>query len=84
MSRSLWKGYYTKIKLNKNFLLKRIPIKIWAKNSTISQIFLNKKVSVYNGRDFKYLSLTKDHLGFKFGQFISTRKFTKNLKYVKK
>jgi small subunit ribosomal protein S19 len=82
MSRSKWKGYYTPIKLN--ILKKKLPIKFWVKNLVISKKFLNKKVSVYNGRDFKYLYLTPEHVGFKLGQFIFTRKFTKNLKYVKK
>lgn len=86
MSRSHWKGCFIdySLFLKKKKKFKPGGLKIWSRNSAISEKFLNKKVNIYNGRDFKFLAITKDHLGFKFGQFIFTRNFTRSQKFIKK
>lgn len=86
MSRALWKGHFIDSSL---FLKKKKKsrygiVKIWSRNSTICEKFLNKKVNIHNGRDFRFLFITKDHLGFKFGHFIFTRNFTRAQKLIKK
>lgn len=75
MSRSKWKGSF----LNKFILKSKNYIKIWSRSSTISKTFLNKKVSIYNGRTFIPLFIKENHLGFKFGEFAFTRKYIKKL-----
>jgi len=87
MSRSIWKGYFIKsfgcVKSKSNQKFKGV-LKIWSRNSSICQKFLNRRVSIHNGRDFRYLLITRDHLGFKFGQFMFTRNFNRAQKAFKK
>jgi len=85
MSRSIWKGYYLSQALaKKNIINPRKALKIWSRNSSIPQKLINHKVNIHNGRDFRYLTITRDHVGFKFGQFIFTRNFTRAPKTFKK
>lgn len=77
MSRSSWKGFYVS-----KSVLKNKNKKIWSRNSTIPFSYLNKKIFVYNGKEFKSLFITEEKIGFKFGEFIFTR--TKGLKKNKK
>jgi len=74
MSRSKWKNAfidnlftYTKIK---NSTKKH---KIWSRSSVITSQLIGKAVEVYNGKEFKTLFISREKIGFKFGQFISTR-----------
>ena len=87
MSRSQWKLPY----IASNLLLKKKQSKgyfvqsIWSRDSSITSKFLNKKVNIHNGREFRYLHVTVGHIGFKFGQFIFTRNFTRTKKqFLKK
>ncbi len=53
----------------------------YKKNKIITSIHLNKKFLIYNGKDFQKLIVSKDMLGYKFGEFVMTRKivtFKKN------
>jgi len=75
MSRSKWKGFF----VDKNILeikkeTKKKQIKIWARNSTIPYSLIDKTVLIYNGKEFKKIQITKEKVGYKFGEFCSTRK----------
>jgi len=72
MSRSVWKGFYIYSKvlnLKKN--------KVWSRNSVIPFCLLGKKVLVYNGKSFRQIKITREKVGFKFGEFSFTRSFFK-------
>jgi len=80
MSRSKWKGYY----VAQNLIYKDLPKKIYSRDSVITPKFLNKKVTVHNGKFFIPIFVTKDKLGFKFGEFAYTRKRVNKLLKNKK
>lgn len=77
MSRSKYKGPFFKV----NFLKKKSWIKILNKNLTILPEYNNYSVSIYNGKKFINLLINNKMIGFKFGEFINTRK--KHI-YIKK
>jgi ribosomal protein S19 len=70
MSRSKYKGPFFKV----NLLKKKQWMKITNKNLTILPEYSNHSVSVYNGKIFINLEINDKMLGFKFGEFINTRK----------
>jgi len=47
---------------------------VYKKNKIITPMHLNKKFLIYNGKDFQKLIVSKDMLGYKFGEFVMTRK----------
>jgi len=47
---------------------------IYKKNNYITEKDLNKKFLIYNGKDFQKLIVSKEMIGYKFGEFVSTRK----------
>lgn len=59
-------------------------IKIYSRRSTISQEFLNYNVLIYNGHHFIKRKITKEMIGYKFGEFAFTRKPTKHKEKNKK
>jgi small subunit ribosomal protein S19 len=79
MSRSGWKGNY----VSKSILKKAVK-KVWSRNSTIPYYYLNKKVSIHTGKEFRSLFITEDKIGFKFGEFAYTRKKKQRNLSVKK
>jgi len=80
MGRSNWKGPYSLIKkeiLEKNYSQFR--------NHEITPNIVNQILQIHNGKDFKELTITKDMIGHKFGEFAFTRvKFVYKKKKVKK
>lgn len=78
MSRSVWKGLFLK-----KFLVKKFLNKIWSRNCSIPFSCVNRKVLVYNGKEFKRIFITREKVGYKFGEFVYTRKFTKKVKTIK-
>lgn len=76
MSRSKYKGPFFKV----NFIKKKW-IRIKNKNLTILPEYIKHSVSIYNGKRFINLKIKKNMIGFKFGEFIYTRK--KHI-YIKK
>ena len=79
MSRACWKGYFLKKKL-----LGKIYQKIWSRSSTIPFYFIGHKVMIHNGKEFKLVYITRQKVGYKFGDFSFTRKHTKKIKILKK
>ena len=83
MSRSVWK---TPIILNENFSRSNKIIKITKRNSIVSLKFLNKMVSIHNGKVFVNIFINKSKIGYRFGEFVYSRKYCiyKNKKNKKK
>jgi ribosomal protein S19 len=48
--------------------------RIFKKNLRISFNDINKKILIYNGKDFQKLIILKSMVGKRFGEFVSTRK----------
>lgn len=49
-------------------------IKIWDRGSRIPFSYENTFVMVHDGKIFRKLVVTREKIGFKFGEFILTRK----------
>ncbi len=49
-------------------------IKLQSRSSIILSKFVNKRVFIYTGKDYKFLDVTRLHVGYKFGEFCETRK----------
>ncbi len=81
MSRSIWKGPF----LDSSFFKNTLPpsIKIWSRGSSIPAFLIGQTVLVHNGKEFKTLGITREKVGFKFGEFIVTRTFTNKYKSLK-
>lgn len=71
MARSKWKSPFIDIKIIKQIFFK--TRKIQARSSTIPFILLNKFVEIYNGKKYKKILITRNKIGYKFGEFVSTR-----------
>ena len=82
MNRSIWKGPFFDSSILKQ--KKSRTIKIWCRSSVIPSFLIGETVFVYNGREFKRIFINREKIGFKFGEFSSTRKYQKKQKVVKK
>lgn len=71
MSRSKYKGPFFRVNLIEE---KDKWIKIDNKNLIILPEYINKNVNVYNGKTFVNINITEKMIGYKFGEFINTRK----------
>ena len=71
MSRSVWKGYFLNNSLFKHS--KKINFKIWSRSSTVPSFLIGKMVLVHSGKEFKKVLITREKVGFKFGEFVFTR-----------
>jgi ribosomal protein S19 len=71
MSRSKWKGNFLAKCLLKNSEKKNL--KITSRQSVIPSFFIGKTVLVYSGKIFKKIFITREKVGFKFGDFCKTR-----------
>ena len=70
MSRSKYKSPFFKI----NLLKKKQWIRIYNKNLIILPEYIDHFVNIYNGKTFIKIKINKKMVGFKFGEFIYTRK----------
>lgn len=70
MSRSKYKGPFFKV----NLLKKKQWVKIYNKNLTILPEYIDYFVNIYNGKNFINIKINEKMIGFKFGEFINTRK----------
>jgi small subunit ribosomal protein S19 len=80
MSRSLKKGPYINIKLEKKVLkmnegTKKSVIKTWARASVISPDFVGHTVAVHNGNKFIPVYVTENMVGHRLGEFAPTRTY---------
>ncbi len=74
MSRATWKPLFLDSSLFQTSKQRKVIYKIWSRCSSIPGYLLGKRVYVYNGKTFKPLLITREHIGFKFGEFVLTRK----------
>lgn len=72
MSRSNWKGAFIKKISNKTISSKKITI--WTRESAIPLCLLDNYVHIYNGKSFKKIKITREKIGYKFGEFAYTKK----------
>lgn len=81
MTRSIWKGNFIDSKLSNSLAQNKMKNKIWSRSSTIPESLLNKIVFIYNGKTFVKCFVSREKIGFKFGEFSPTRIF--NLRVIK-
>ena len=80
MSRSLKKGPYINVSLEKKVLAmnesgKKSVVKTWARASVISPDFVGHTIAVHNGKNFIPVYVTENMVGHRFGEFAPTRTF---------
>lgn len=83
MTRSAWKLKYInpiflKFKDDKDVLTlakekKRYVFQTYARNSTITEFFLDNKLAVHDGRKFVKITIEEQHLGAKLGSLVLTK-----------
>src|SRR3989338_507418 len=83
MSRSLKKGVFVNEKLAKKIakakaIKDRIPIKTWARASTITPDMVGMTFLVHNGKDFVNVLVDENMIGHRLGEFSPTRKFIRH------
>ena len=81
MSRSLKKGPYIAVSLEKKILAmnesgKKSVVKTWSRACMISPDFVGHTIAVHNGNKFIPVYVTENMVGHKLGEFALTRKFT--------
>jgi small subunit ribosomal protein S19 len=81
MTRSKWKGPYIEANIFKKNVKNR---KVWGRSCTIPGFLIGETVLIHNGREFKRITVTRDKVGFKFGEFSFTRKFVPKSKSIQK
>jgi len=89
MSRSSVKGPYIDQKLLAKVLKAgqtgtKMPIKTWARSSSIPPEFVGSTFLVHNGRVFKEVFVSEAMVGHKLGEFSPTRTFRGHGKIVKR
>jgi|MesohylFT_1024984.scaffolds.fasta_scaffold48478_2 small subunit ribosomal protein S19 len=75
MTRSIWKGPF----VDPIFLKRKLKLqnfKIWCRSSIIPAVLIGETILVHNGKDFKRVTITREKIGFKFGEFALTRRYT--------
>ena len=80
MSRSLKKGPFISVKLEKKILAmnesgKKAVVKTWSRATTISPDFVGHTIAVHNGNKFVPVYVTENMVGHKLGEFSMTRTF---------
>ncbi|MDR1585080.1 MAG: 30S ribosomal protein S19 [Prevotellaceae bacterium] len=80
MSRSLKKGPYINLKLEKKVLGmnengKKTVVKTWSRATMISPDFVGHTIAVHNGNKFIPVYVTENMVGHKLGEFSPTRNF---------
>jgi small subunit ribosomal protein S19 len=80
MSRSLKKGPYINVKLEKKVVAmaatgKKSVIKTWARASVIPPDYVGHTIAVHNGNKFIPVYVTENMVGHKLGEFSPTRTF---------
>jgi len=80
MSRSKWKGHFVDTFFKE---VNKKNLKIWSRRSSIPFYLIGTYVLIHNGKDFKKVYITREKVGFKFGEFAFTRKYTSKYKNIK-
>lgn len=69
MKRSKWKGLYVKPNNYKDTSVNLVS----SRNTSIIPEFIGKTIKVHNGKKLKELTITKEMLHYKLGEFFKTR-----------
>lgn len=83
MARSIWKGYITVPKasglqtpfLSKetvNDTTKNVVVKV-ARSEMVSPLWIDRKVQIHTGNNWKTVLITNNHVGQKAGEFAATK-----------
>ena len=80
MSRSKWKNPFIHFKFLSKKLTKN---KIWCRSSVIPKFLVGSVVFIHRGNSFKKIFITREKVGFKFGEYSNTRLFIRHKKSVK-
>ena len=80
MARSLKKGPYVDLKLEKKVLVlneskKKNVVKTWSRRSMIIPDFVGHTIAVHNGNKFSPVYVTENMVGHRLGEFAPTRTF---------
>ncbi len=75
MSRSKWKGNFIDQSVLKVSDNSKKQIKIWSRRSVIPSFLIGSTVLIYKGKEFKKVAITREKIGFKFGEFCTTRRY---------
>ncbi len=75
MRRSKWKGNFIDNSVLKLSFQKKKQLKIWSRRSVIPSFLVGDTVLIYNGKEFKKVKITREKVGFKFGEFSTTRRY---------
>lgn len=78
MSRSKWKFKCIPT------TLKKIKKKVWDRDLVITRDLIGLNPLVYNGSEFFRLKIDWPKVGYKFGEFIYTRKYVRKESFDKK
>lgn len=75
MNRAKWKGPYIDPNITKQIksVKKKKSLPIISRNSTIIPKFIGLKFNVHTGKTFLEVSVSKEMVGHKFGEFSPTR-----------
>lgn len=75
MSRSKWKGNFIDQAVLKTKDNSKKQLKLWSRRSVIPSFLIGATVLIYNGKEFKKVAITREKVGFKFGEFCTTRRY---------
>ena len=78
MSRSVWKGPFTEIHLQK-----KGRIQTQSRRSVILPQYVGKEFQVYNGNHYLLVKATQEMIGHKLGEFVTTRRKGNHKRKVK-
>lgn len=72
MKRAKWKGFFVK---PEDFKIQKVPnlMTKMSRNSSIIPKFNEQTFKIHNGKIFKNITVSKEMLGHKFGEFSKTR-----------
>ena len=79
MSRSIWKGPFAEINLQK-----KSRIQTQSRRSVNLPQYVGKEFRIYNGKQYLLVKATQDMIGHKLGEFVTTRRKANHKKRIKK
>lgn len=77
MSRSKWKGPVIVKQLQTKIKDKRKKIVIYDRSAVVTNSLIGKSVFIHSGRDLIKTFISRDKVGFKFGEFVYTKRYTR-------
>ena len=78
MSRSIWKGPFAEI-----YLQRKGRIQTQSRRSVILPQYVGKEFQVHNGKQYLLVKATQEMIGHKLGEFVTTRRKGNHKRKVK-